>query len=195
MGEMFSSLKSKLVLLVSALLFLAIASVSFMIYTNSLARIERNLGEKALSIARTASTQIDGDTHEKIARNIAAAGGMKEFQDINEQLRKIKSINQLQTDVYTYIKTWWVEKDYISFLASSSEEPFAPNKGQDMQEENRIPLIEGKDGYSEIVTNINGEWITGFAPIKTSNNKVSGVVEVALKTSEEVADAKNEFFR
>ena len=192
---MFSSLNTKLVLLVSGLLFVAISSVTFIIFLSSIERIEHNLGERALGIARTAATQIDGDVHERIAKNIAGAAKMPEFQQINEGLRRVKEANQLQTDIYTYIKTWWVETDYISFLASSSSEPFRPDKGQDMQEENRIPLIEGRDGYSDIFSTINGEWITGFAPIKTKDGKVAGVVEVALSTANEVAEAKQEFLR
>ena len=98
---MFGSLKTKLMLLVSALLFLAICVVGAFIYFDNLKRIETSLGERAVGIARTAATAINGDDHHAISMNIGGAGEMAELETMRKKLREIKATNNLQTDVYT----------------------------------------------------------------------------------------------
>ncbi len=191
---MFGSLKTKLMLLVSALLFLAICVVGAFIYFDNLKRIETSLGERAVGIARTAATAINGDDHHAISMNIGGAGEMAELETMRKKLREIKATNNLQTDVYTYVKAWWVENSTdIVFVASSNTNPFEI-KGQKMEAYMNKALTESQSGFTAIFTTINGEWITGYAPIKTKDGEVSGVVEVALETSREVAAAKKAFF-
>ncbi|NRA67373.1 MAG: HAMP domain-containing protein [Pseudobacteriovorax sp.] len=192
---MFSSIKTKLLLLVSSLLFLAISIVSGFLYLSSLKRIENGLGEKALSIARTAAITINGDNHSKLSQNISNAGGMEELATLQKKLRMVKNTNSLQTDVYTYTRAWWVnDTDNIVFVGSSSEETFSV-KGQAMEAYMKKALYDGSSGFTEIFKTVNGEWITGYSPIYSSDGNISGVLEVALATSDEVLTARNQFLK
>ena len=181
--------------MVSSLLFLTISIVSGFTYFSNIKRIENSLGEKALGIARTAAVTINGDNHRILSVNISGAAEMDEFQTLHKKLKNIKNSNLLQTDIYTYTRAWWVEDvDNIVFIGSSSNEPFSV-KGQEMEAYMKEALTAGKDGFTEIIKTINGEWITGYSPILDDSGNVTGVVEVALATTGEVSEARNMFLK
>ena len=192
---MFKSLKTKLILIVSLLIFGAISSVSFLTYVSTVEKVETMLGERALGIARSSSTLIDGDKHQTVLENISIAADLPEFKEIKRQLTKIKEINKLKTDVYTLSKVWWVENtNQQLYVTTTSNEPFTV-KGDPLTTWIKDSIEKKTNGYTDIKTTPNGSFITGYAPIETSDGSVSGVLEVALETTKEVATAKNELIK
>ena len=160
------------------------------VYFQTLGQIKSLLGQRAMNIAQTAAVLIDGDQHQYIVDNLADAGELSELAVLRKTLEKVKTVNKLQTDVYTMIEAPWIEKPTLVFVANSKPGPFE-FRGIPYPPHLRSAFLEKKSGFTDIFEDIEGKWIAGYAPILTSNGTVSGVLEVALSTSGEVAEARD----
>ena len=192
---MFRTIKSQLLLIISAVFLVAIGLVSFLIYKQSLSQIESLMSERAESIAKTTSSLLDGDAHNKIVRNLAKAGDLKEWKDLQSKLSEIRKVNEIQEDVYTLTDAYWIKPDkknpygQIVFTALAKSEAFQL-KGQKKEKYIHEAIKNKKPGSTGLIQTINGLFVTGYAPILTSKGKVTGVVEIALSAEKEIRDAR-----
>lgn len=193
---MFRSLKYELLVLVGALISFAMVGVSVVVYLTSMKNVEDHLGKRARSIARTIAASIDVADHEaafnQLLTDYNKMDSNPSYVKIKKNLRHFQKINNLQTEIYTYIKPHWV-KDKLMFLVQGQAPKFAMS-GIDIPGYLQDAFNEGgAEGFTDIFTNGDGTWITGYAPILKADRKVSGIVEVALSTTAEVRQAKTEF--
>ena len=182
------SLQLKMIAFSLAVLTAVTAVFTGVTYYTSMQKLEHLLGEKAQGIAAASAALIDGDKHQLIVENIQNAEKTKEYAEIQQQLRRIKQANQLSTDVYTLTEAYWLENTMV-FIVSSSEKPFEI-RGQVTEPHIKQSITKKTKGYKGIYKTINGYWISGYAPLLTSDGQVSGVLEVSLDATKEVQNAK-----
>ena len=189
---MFKSIKVKLLVVVGFLTLLAIMLSAAISYQNNIAQIEKMLGEKAKGIAATAALLLDADRHTKASSNIRYERASSELLHVNEQLKKVKKENQLETDIYT-LTILPDNPDQMIFVANSSKSSFS---GAVQKTEPHIKKAMQKKIIDQrsMFTTENGEWISGYASIVDKEGKISGVVEVALDTTKGVKKIQNQFF-
>ena len=194
---MFKSIKTRLIFVVTLIVFIIVAGVSVLIYNQNIDKIEQLMGKRAQSIASTGATMINGDDHKKITENLQTAGDLPEWKKLQQSLLRIKEKNFLKEDVYTMMDAYWIEKNkdnpygMVFFTALAQSEKFEP-KGQKKEKYVFDSLTKKVSGYTSIFQTINGFFITGYAPILTSKGEVTGVLEVALEVGKEIMVARRE---
>ena len=192
---MIKTIKTRLILTVSMIVMLSIASVSAIVYQQNIKKIESLLGQKVESIAKTSATLISGDDHQKIVENIQGAQEMPEWTKLQKALARVKKENDLQEDVYTMMDVYWIEANkenpygQVMFTAMATSETFQP-KGQKKEKYVHESMKSKKAGHTDIFQTINGFFITGYAPIITSKGVVTAVIEVALEVGKEIHQAR-----
>ena len=191
----FGSLKTRLIVLVGMLVGLSLVGSSGIIYLNSLENLEAMLGKRALAIARTTARAINVTDHEKVLQTLLTdytkVTATEEHRRIQQTLREIQQSNGLKTEIYTYIKPHWVPNKLMFLVRGQNDFQMS---GIDLE-----PYLQdafkgsGKEGFTGIFSNLDGSWITGYAPLLKKDGTVSGIVEVALHTQDEVREVKNGF--
>ena len=197
---MFKSIKHRLIFVVTLIVLIIVMGISFFIYGQTKQKIEQLMGSRAESIASTGATLINGDQHRKITENLQEANKMPEWKMLQDSLARIREKNKLEEDVYTMMDAHWIPKDtknpfgMVFFTAFAKSKEFLA-KGQKKEKYVDDSIKNKKSGHTDIFDTINGSFITGYAPILTSNNTVTGVLEVALEVGKEISAARAELIK
>ncbi|MFA6448891.1 MAG: adenylate/guanylate cyclase domain-containing protein [bacterium] len=169
---------------------LAFASNGFLavfMYTRLNGMLYEDLRSKAMSIAATAASQMDGD---KLARiKTRADESAPEYKAIVKQLRKMRDANRRE-DVY--IK-------YMYTMMPDPEKPGGFLFGVDAEEKKSDIAHAGEVSEGRLGVNLDintlladerftvdkwGEWLSGYAPVRTAAGKPVASLGVDMKASD-----------
>lgn len=151
----------------------AVTLIYFSYRTSSL-DLEKSIGKRLESIAATGALMIDGDLHDQIrSREDANTESFKKLQKI---LRDIKAKNGLKSPVYTFRR----EGETLKFIVMTQEKTFIGDQ-YSIREEMWPTLNDGKSGHTKIYQDVHGRWLSAYAPIRDSNNQISGILAVDIK--------------
>ena len=193
---MFKSIQTKLISFVFLIIAMTSIALTLISYFQTITQIEKLMGERAKSIAINGALLINGDHHQDVLRNLQKANELKKWHEMKDILKRVRKANGLKEDVYILADAYWIKKDKenpygkVFFTATSLQEVFEL-KGQRKEEYINRAFKDQKPGYTNIFTTINGSFITGYAPILTKKGVVTGILEVALNTTKEIALTKN----
>ncbi|MCB9640326.1 MAG: HAMP domain-containing protein [Myxococcales bacterium] len=185
----------RIIFLTSSIVLLTSATLIFLAYNRAYNDLQTSIGRRLEGIANTAAMQIDGDMHEKIAPNkklnLPANADEKEhlkklspkdqeqyksFLKIRNYLIKVHKINKLNTDIYTLRP----EDSTMSFIVMAGGGHYIGHTHQ-FTPQTRHVIKEGTSTTSKIYFDQHGAWLSAFAPIRNSKNKVVAVLEVDEK--------------
>jgi class 3 adenylate cyclase len=128
-------------------------------------------------IAQTAAVFIDGDAHERIHQN--ADANSADFKMLRDQLERVRRENKLKEDqVYTLRPRADGMLEFVVMLQEKTfiGDTYKPPPGP--AERVRWTLQEGAPHYTEIYTDQNGSYVSGYAPIRNHDGKVVALLEV-----------------
>ena len=91
-------------------------------------------------------------------------------------LKQIKELNSLESDIYTVVIPEWAQGKMI-FVTMSNDKTYIGN-GLKMNEHVKATFKDGDVRSSKLYKDEEGNWISGFAPIKNKDGKVIAVIEV-----------------
>ncbi len=173
-------LSTKIILMVVFVVLLTAGSSIYLAYRNASEALQESVGVRLEGIAATAALMIDGDLHDKVRREEDAK--KPAFLKLRAILRKIRTANHLETDVYTLRRI--SEKRALKYVVMSNETPFVGDSytlpALVRPTYNKVSKLH-KTGYTGIYRSANGWWITAYAPILNSKGKLSGVLSVDTK--------------
>jgi class 3 adenylate cyclase len=187
-------------------LFLKISGASFLVVTVMLAFIgvvarrdqrmdlQDKFGLTLQHIAQTAALFVDGDAHERIHNNADANGA--DFKMLRDQLDRVRRENKLKEDqIYTLrpradgMLEFVVMLQDKTFIGDSYKPPPAP------AEKVQWTLKDGSPRYTEIYTDQNGSYVSGYAPIRDHDGKVVALLEVDYGVGEYLAELEAQMKR
>jgi two-component system chemotaxis sensor kinase CheA len=188
------------------LLALIVASVSFFVSVKS--DLERLLGQRLESIARTSTLMMSGDDHEAVVKAFIEGGPeaavkSEAFGRLKAAMQKVQKNNDLTSDVYTLISAERFNDMYdeegrkalqgnMMFMAmATAKEPYVGNM-MPIYDEVKEVLATGKFARKKLHTDSEGSWVSAFAPILDSQGKTVAVLEFDYNAGEEVAQANRQ---
>lgn len=132
------------------------------------------------AIAKTLSVQIDGNKHELLLKTNPEPKSIKTneqnelYHDLHKLLAAAQHKNKLNTEISTLIYNS-TEKQFY-YVVNSSEKPYYLEK----YSQNQAAFLKNyfKGGTIPQYKDKYGTWLTAISPIKDSNNKIVGIVEV-----------------
>lgn len=188
------SFRLKIFLILSLTVVVSLTIISTIFYQISLSRVEALLGEKLQAIAITGAQSVSVADHLKIEQDLLEdkqdITSTEHFNNVVNQLRKIKELNQLNQHIYTVIAPDWANGEMI-FISMTNEKPYVGNSLT------AHPLVlqsyrDSKPHFTKIYTDHEGSWISGFAPLLDDVGKVVGVIEIDLSANHEIKEIKED---
>ena len=184
------SVRVKLSALMIVMVGAAILITGYLTYQHEKVEAVEMLGERLLAIARTAAPLIDGDKHQWISEPEDANGPF--FEEIREQLMKVKEQNSLATALYTLRSQTTGHTLHkqaglfplsllgaykTAFVVTTNDQPLV-NQDYILLEEMKPAFEHGIATRTGIYENLIGRWISAFAPIKRSDGTIDGILGV-----------------
>ncbi len=123
------------------------------------------------AIAATAALQIDGDAHGRLGPDSDPDG--EDFQRVRDTLVAVRDANALTAD---NIYTFRLDDGGLVF-GVMTQDPFI-GQPYPMQAHILESLLTERPYASDLYTDSVGKWISAAAPIRDSNGRVVGVLEV-----------------
>jgi serine phosphatase RsbU (regulator of sigma subunit) len=146
------------------------------------------------AVAKTASSQIDGNQLEYLQTTYRKKGGVETnnedrvYELLNEVLSKVKELNNLNTSIYTLFR----EDGHFYFGVNSELKPYFRHEYEHFPEELSTNYSQG--GIVDVYKDGSGYWLSAFAPIKNSKDEVIAVVQVDSRFDEFLREAREEIF-
>lgn len=137
------------------------------------------IGEKLKSIAAASTASIDGDEYQNLDFSNPTIVQSPIFNSIRKQLQHTKLDLQMTEDIYTLN---FIDDTTAMFGVMTNEILFAGDTLH-LTSFTAIDAIyktykEDKCVYTDLYEDKYGQWISGLAPIKNSQNKIVGIVQV-----------------
>ena len=166
-------------------------------YYSQLVNVESKELMKLEGIAKTLSSQINGDSHELLCETFKEKDAIKVssesslYYKIHYNLKRAKEINSLETDIY--IMVYDEDRDKFFYTVTSGLTPFYRHEYM------QFPQVL-KDNYKTGATipayeTENGKWLSAFAPIKSKKGKTVAVVQLDQKFNVFIDEVNNKFFK
>lgn len=171
--------RRKLTLVFVALALGVSGVATTVLYTLARHYLVVEIESKAMSIAATAAALVDGDLHGGLAAGTAPPGAS---QRLESALAAVRAMNRRDDVHASYVYTA-VPRDGGGLRALVEDEPgvSAGSRG-DLAENDTIKLDE--TGVEEMKTDEFGQWVTGYAPIRDSQGRVTGTLLVDLAATD-----------
>lgn len=165
-------------------------------YNNQIKLYEQIQYDRMNSIVRTLSISIDGDTHNYLMKKYKTKDAVKTneqdhiYLSIHNRLKKIEQINHVGSTIYTLVfdstsNTFQYGISSTSPFFRHQYKKYPPILKEKFNEGAIIPLYETE----------NGTWISAFAPILNSENKVVAIVEADVKFNDFITKARTKIFK
>lgn len=184
------SITLKFALFTSILCLSIIAGISYLSYHLTYHDLIDGLGQRLEAIATTAALGIDGDAHDSLhptTENKSEVFASEAFTTIRDHLREVKSANGLAQELYTFRRM----NGRLDYVVMSHERPFVDT--YEIKPAMLPTLNEGKPAHTQIYMDENGQWMSGYAPVRNAANQVVGMLEVDYRVDEVVALTKEHF--
>ncbi len=151
------------------------------------------------AIASTLSIHVDGDEYLSLLKrhqnkdDITQIKQDSVYQKIHSFLKKGQYINNINTDVYTLLYDSLDIKPSIRFGVTSGENPYYRHQYTNFPPELLDHFTTGAQikPYSDN----NGKWISAFAPIKTKDGQIVGVVQVDQEFDDLIAKVREKSWK
>lgn len=153
--------------------------------------------DKLSAISYTASLQINGDAHQKLSNRYSDMDDISVndqdviYKRLHSQLMEIQRVNHLKSPVYTMVYN--EPKNRFEFIVTSSGMPYYRHTYNHFPESLISKYQQG--GILDIYEDENGSWLSAFAPIKNTNGKVVGLIQVDESFDEFLADARESLIK
>ncbi|MDD2218361.1 MAG: HAMP domain-containing protein, partial [Eubacteriales bacterium] len=191
-AEKKGTIRTKIVIMLILSIFISSLSIAVFSYSNYRETSIRISGEKALSIAQTIASGIDGDKFDQYQKTWTAD---EYFNQIKDMMSETKQRNNLAY-VYSYVDGGDVFKYIISgYLKNEDQKAWGylgfSNPKEIFTEAESLVLVDGKGRYTEPhdYGEEYGLLVSGLAPIFNSEGNVVGAVSIYLGVSEAIAEA------
>lgn len=176
-------------------LFVFLISFSYKSYNSYINRAEEQLLDELYALANTSSLLIDPELHERVTNTYLGKDDITDseqdssYHSLHLVLKDIASSNNLQSAVYTFVKS--EEDDDYEFIATSSDRPYFRHK----YGKSPAYLMDNfeKGGKIKCYQTSTGLWASAFAPIINHENEVLGVVQVDKNFDSFITAANREF--
>ncbi|MGB1032386.1 MAG: hypothetical protein ACPGWM_07215, partial [Flavobacteriales bacterium] len=154
---------------------------------------EDNELAKMQGVARTLALQVDGDVHQDLIAefpkdSIETNEQNPEYYKIHKALSRAMEANEIRTTIYTMVYDSSMAK--LCFGVASSAKPFWKHDYRGFPDELLSKYHEG--GTLEPYEDKHGIWLSAFEPIKNSNGKVVGILQIDEQFDTFLMDAKKE---
>ncbi len=167
------NLRLKLILYSLGLTTLTIAIMFAAVFWIDRTNLIEDKGRELEEIAATAALQLDGGLHESIPSPTDYTNAA--FLSLRTHLVRIKELANLDQDLYTFRR----KDDRLEFVVMSHPEPF-----YDTYDYNKFsikPVVDqvlasGRPGHTQLYHSKDAEYISGYAPIKTADGRVVGLL-------------------
>lgn len=188
--DKFGSLKisAKISILLVFVNTLILSIFSFIVYNQVKATLIDNLGLRLEHIAKTAAIQISPEDQVALM-NYYLEGNrdvekLEAFKKLRSNLQKIKKVNSLSSDVYTFfIPTW--NKEKMVFLGMSSAQTYFGN-AIDVTPVVAKLFQNRKSDHSHLYKTNSGTWVSGVAPVLDKNNSIIGGIGIDYNAQKEI---------
>jgi len=180
------SLTVKFALFTSLLCLLIIAGTSYLSYLLARDELAESVGRRLEAIATTGAIGIDGTLHDQVKGREDVDGPA--FQTIREHLLQVKQANHLKQEVYTFRRV----DEKLAFVVMTNEKHFVGDT-YSIKRAMLPTLNQGKTAHTGIYEDVNGAWISGYAPIYDQNHQISGMLEVDIEVSEFMALLRHKY--
>jgi class 3 adenylate cyclase len=162
---------------------LVLGFVGFIAWRDQKLDLQDKFGLTLQHIAQTAALFLDGDAHERIHANGDASG--EDFKRLHDALEQVRRENKLREDqIYTLrprpdgLLEFVVMLQQKTFIGDTYKPPPGP------AERVRWTLETGAPHYTDIYTDENGSYVSGYAPIRNHDGKVVALLEVDYGVSD-----------
>ncbi len=155
---------------------------TFYDYKKTIRSLETQEQVRLLGIAKTISSQINGEEHLSIYEDneeknaIKSSNDNESYRRIHELLKVVKHTNNLPSDLYTAVYN--EEDNNFDLVVTSNDEPYFRHKWKQFDQQIIEELNTG--GSLECYKSENGIWLSSFAPIKGHGSEFSAIVQVDL---------------
>jgi putative nucleotidyltransferase with HDIG domain len=184
---LFTSYRTKVTLALILSLFFVMGLSNFLIYDYSLKSQFAQIRERLKVIAQTAAISIDGDFVKIIP--LAKEGiNSPSYRAIVRQLEKIRSVNPSLVYIYTLAKS--SKPNMLQFVVDLNPIKTSKNKiiatayPGDLYDASRFPqMLSAFSGPAADKKIMGDEWgatLSGYAPVRDSNNKVVAILGVDM---------------
>lgn len=182
--------------------FFLIFSIYFLTssFYKSLELAEESAKKRLETIVKTLSIAIDGDKFEILMDKYPSKDAIKNnsddsyYYDMQTLLAYTKDINELPTDIYTWVVNNNVSnKVSVEFGPTSGENPYFRHQWTDFPKE-MIPIFY-LGGDLDDYKDENGRWISYFYPIFNSNGTPVGAIQADFSYDVLVSEIKSLAFK
>lgn len=165
----------KIMIFTFLVLIISAGILIYFSYRTAYDDLEVSIGQRLEAIASTGALMLDGDLHDQINSNDDVE--KEPFQKLQAVLRKIKKMNNLREDIYTFRR----EGEKLKFIVMSHEgKPFVAHT-YSIRPEMWPTLNKGEPGHTKIFQDEHGIWISAYAPIYDSSGHISGILDVDIR--------------
>lgn len=173
-----------------------IVIATFITITNYFAQIsifEDKELTKLKGIASTLVLQIDADKHQKLLDRYPEKDDLKSttedslYYSIHQKLKAAKEINDLESPVYTMV--YDSSKNKFCLAVTSAEYPYW--KHEYLNFPDLLVANYETGGTLPPYEDENGVWLSAFVPIKNSEGKVTGALQVDEQFDTYITRARN----
>jgi class 3 adenylate cyclase len=133
---------------------------------------------------RLGAMLVDAGDHRSVER--AQDPASSEFLHLREQLRQLRQVAELDSDVYTLIR----DGDITRFIVMTNEVPFIGDL-QELRPGLRATFDGAGAGSEGPYTNATGNWISAWAPIHGSEGEVVAVLQADYSVATMLAELAN----
>ncbi len=162
-----------------------------------LSKSRANVLQRLMAISSTASLQINGDLHEQLSKKYKHKNDLIEssddssYQALHNVLKRIKDVNHLESPIYTMVYN--SKSDEYEFIITSSEKPYYRHMFVNYPMELRANYDYG--GVIDVYNSENGTWLSAFAPIMNSKDKVVAIVQVDQSFDSFIVEANKDLIK
>lgn len=169
-------------------------------FYHSLELAEHSEVKRLETITKSLSIIIDGDRYDSMMKKYPNKDDIREnvqdpyYNDLHELLAYTKDINELPTDVYTWVVDTNSKGEFsVQFGVSSGETPYFRHNWESFPSE-MIPVFYIGGSLEEYVDE-NGRWISFFHPIFNSKGQAVGAIQADISYDILVSEIKISGFK
>ena len=173
------SLAVKLLLIGELVLVVAVLALLLPLRREMRQQVIRDLQNELRSIAVTAALQLDGDAIQRI--RTPADADTPEFARMKKVLARVRNANRLH---FEHIYTFYPDGNQtVRFGVMTHPKPFVGDP-YPMRPEMLHTFYHGEASVTDLYADANGEYISAYAPIWDSSNRVVAILDVDKPAAE-----------
>ncbi|MEM1208306.1 MAG: SpoIIE family protein phosphatase [Planctomycetota bacterium] len=167
-------LSTKLLLISELVLLLLVFGMILPIRVQMRSQAIADIQHELQSVAATAALQLPGDLHAEVAQTQDHES--EAFHELREKLLAVAMANNYSPDnIYTFFLD--DQTGVLRYGVMLQEDTFVGHEEQ-ILEHHAMASSTGDPYASELFEDAHGEWIVGVAPIRDSQGKIVGLLEV-----------------